>query len=326
MAPTDESAALSQARLEYKAEVAELLTKQQEALTKLQEALTKHQEMVAKQQQSLHELDLYKWGIRAFLVLVLGGSIWTILKYKDVIDTQIAARMLKSDKLNLAIYLANSGQWRESLAQLDEIWPDIGRSSQHIDPEYRSFFFRNVLWVISQAEETLPDGSWVGEAEWKQLNQNGDFQREFVTTGRWDADEEINNHFAFCILKFDGSSQALRTASSYLQKSLDSAHPAMRKAPHLFALAMVDLIEQRTDDALKKLQEASELDPSNYELSDFNKYRKSFMNSTEFKIWQGVAKRVGSPDFERAYLNLCDRISSLNSPRPGKEASGRSKP
>jgi tetratricopeptide (TPR) repeat protein len=295
-----------QAKLEYKAEVTELLAKQQEALAK-------HHEMMAKEQKALHELELYKWAVRAFLLIILGGSIWTVLRYKQIIDAQVAQRMINSDRLNLAIQLAGSGQWRESLSELDDIWADLKKSPSSVDPKYKSFFCRNVLWVVSQTEERLADGSWVGAKEWKELNEDADFQREFTTTGRWDNDEVVNSNLAFASLKFDKSPQSLSTARNYLQKSLAASHPPQKQAPHLFALAMIDLLENKSDGALEKLKRADSLDPSNYSLSEYKKYKNSFLNSTEFQIWQGLASESGG-NFEKSYLTLIDNIAAFPTP------------
>ena len=293
--------ALSSASLQYKAETFEAISKQLETITK-------GQDLLAKQETSLRELEVYKWVIRGILLVVLGGSVWTVLKYKEVIDTQIAARMVKSDRLNLAVFLANSGQWRESLSVLDDVWADLKKSSSSVDPEYRSFFYRNVLWVVSQAEERLPDGTWVGELEWKQLNQEPDFQREFVTTGRWDDDEAINNNFAFCHLKFGKDQDSLAVARRYFEKALQTSSPIQRRAPHLFAIAMVDIIEDQPTDATKRLQEAAEVDPGSYNLSDLKKYRNSFLNSTEFQIWVDVARRLKGEDFQQRYMNFLSTL------------------
>jgi tetratricopeptide (TPR) repeat protein len=293
--PASAASDLEKTKLQYKADINELLAK--------------NQELVGKMQESLHELQLYKWAIRGIILLVLGGSVLTILKYKEVIDAQIMVRMAKSDRLNLAIQLGSQGQWREALMTLDEIWVDIRKSPDAVNSQYKSFFFRNFLWVISQTEERRPDGSFVGAEEWKQLNADPDFRAEFITSPRWDNDPAINDNLAFAFLKFEGSTTVAR---KYFQVALNSSHPDIRKAPNYFALAMVDLIDNEPEKAIAGFQQAGRLDPSSYSIEDAGKYANSFMNSTEFTIWEAVAEQKGQKNFRALYADVANRLSTAN--------------
>jgi tetratricopeptide (TPR) repeat protein len=241
----------------------------------------------------------------------LGGSILGILKYQDYLDSRIdnkvAARAIKTDRLSLAASQAYSGQWRRSLQLLDEIWRDPGFSS--LDPNFKSFLFLNYVWVLGQVEGILPDGSWVGTPEWKRLNEDPDFVREFITGNSWEHDSDLNNSLGFCTLKFSSSNDLLRIARTYFQRAANDATPEQNKAPNIFALAMIDLIEDNKKSAAENMHKAEELYPEDYLISDRITYRNTFVNSTEFQIWVGVTQRVKNKDFAKLYDQFLKDVS-----------------
>lgn len=259
--------------------------------------------LISKQQKTLTELNIYKWVIRVLSVLLLGGSILGLMTYQDYldrrIDSRIAERVIKTDRLGLAVSKAYSGQWRGALQLLDKIWGDP--TSSDLDPDFRSFLFVNYLWVLGQIQDVQPDGSWVGTAEWKRLNEDPHFLAEFITGNTWEHDADVNNSLGFCTLKFSNSNDLLQIARTYFQRAADDATPEQFKAPSIFALAMIDLIEGDAKAAADKMRKAEELYPEDYRISDRVTYRNTFVNSTEFQIWAGVSQRVKGKDFVKLY-------------------------
>lgn len=268
--------------------------------------------LMTEQQRTLRELNIYKWAIRFVFVMVLGGSILgaaTYLDYMDRrVDRRIAERAIKTDRLILAVTYGYSYQWRRSLLSLDKILQDPTFSD--LDPDFKSALFINYLWVLGQIEDQQADGSWVGDAEWKRLNSDRDFVSEFITGSAWEHDSDVNNSLGFCTLKYSSEDSLLTTARNYFQKAVEDAKPEQKKAPHLFGLAMIDLIEGDQKAAIAKLRRAEELEPSEYRIEDLFIYRNSFMNRAEFKVWEGVARRVKGENFGGLYEQLLKTASA----------------
>lgn len=264
-------------------------------------------DLIQEQEKSLRELLGYKRVLRFLFAVLLGGSIlgfgvyWNYMNTR--MDREIAARAIKTDRVTLAISSAYSGEWRRALQLLDKVWAPNMNSSE-FDPDFRSFLFVNYVWILGQIQENQPDGSWVGAAQWRRLNDDPAFQQEFITGSAWEHDSDMNNSLGFCTLKYSDSASLLPTARVYFQRSLDNAASEQKKAPSFFALAMIDLIEGDEKAAAEKLRQADELDPSNYLINDRIVYRNTFVNSTEFQIWAGVSKRVKGRDFLKAYDQL----------------------
>lgn len=170
--------------------------------------------------------------------------------------------------------------------------------------------------MLGQIEDVRPDGSWVGTPEWKRLNDDPDFVREFITGNSWEHDSDLNNSLAFCTLKFSNSSNVLQIARTYFQRAAADARPEQFKAPSIFAIAMIDLIEGDEKGAAANMRKAEELYPEDYLISDRVTYKNTFVNSTEFKIWAGVSQRVKGKDFVKLYDEF---LMGLNT--PGKSSS-----
>lgn len=268
--------------------------------------------LMTEQQRTLRELNIYKWAIRFLFVIVLGGSILGAAKYLEYmdrrVDRRIAERAIKTDRLTLAVTYGYSNQWRRSLLSLDKILLDPTFSD--LDPDFKSALFINYLWVLGQLDDQQADGSWVGDAEWKRLNSDRDFVSEFITGSAWEHDSDVNSSLGFCTLKYSSEDSLLKTARNYFQKAVEDAEPEQKKAPHLFGLAMIALIEGDQKAAIDKLRKAEELEPSEYRIEDLFIYRNSFMNRAEFKVWEGVARRVKGENFGGLYEQLLKTASA----------------
>jgi tetratricopeptide (TPR) repeat protein len=270
--------------------------------------LTKELETLIKDyRKTLNELNVYRWVVR-FLLAALGiGTIWALWGVPEYVDKKISDRITKTDRLAVAVGLANSSRWRDSLGVLVEQWDDFKTPGFKPTDTFKKFLFSYLLFVLGQVESTEADGSWVGQELWTRLNNDPDYQR-FKAAGEWDRDMDTNNGLGFCTLKFDKSDTALRTARKYFETARDLANPLQRRAPNLFALAMIDLIERKPELAEKKLREAEQLDPNNYKIADMIPYKNTFINSTEFKIWEQIARRFKAGEFLSLYNDFLNGL------------------
>jgi len=257
---------------------------------------------------TLIELNVDKWVIRFIFALVIGGTIWGLVKYQDIIDNRIALHVTKMDRLPTAISLGEVGNWRGALTHLDSIKEDFKKTEFKPTQEFKNAFYPTYLWVLGQVEASEPDGTWVGQEQWKKLNEDPDYIA-LKTSGYWDYDEAMNNYWAFCTLKYVKADDVLQTARNYFQRAYNVAEPKQRKGPHLFALAMIDIIENKQPSAIERVKEAEELNPLGYKRDDMWVYRNTFINSTEFKIWEQVCRQVNAGDFKQKYEQFIYQFS-----------------
>jgi hypothetical protein len=260
---------------------------------------------------ALMELNVDKWVIRFIFALVIGGTIWGLLKYQDVIDNRIALHVTKMDRLPTAISLGEIGNWRAALTHLDNIKDDFKKTEFKPTQEFKNAFYPTYLWVLSQVEATEPDGAWVGEDQWRRLNEEPDFIA-FKTSGQWESDEAVINYLAFCTLKYEKQNNVLQIARGYFQRAYSVAKPKQKKAPHLFALAMIDIIENKFPTAIERVKEAEDLNPFSYKRDDLWVYRNSFMNSTEFEIWEQACRKSNAGDFRQKYEEFVAQFAPGN--------------
>jgi tetratricopeptide (TPR) repeat protein len=292
---------LKLAKYEIKSEADELLGKQKDSLRQLDD--------------SIKSINRYKNVLRGLAVFIFGSAIIGIatfstlfLRFQNYLDNRIGLRVQKMDRLALSISLADSGQWGASLGELDKLRSDFKTAGFQPTEEFQSFFLVNYLRVLGQVEGRQPDGFWVGQEQWNRLYSEPDFHREFILSGKWKSNSDVNNSLGFCTLKYVKSPSVLENARQYFLQAYESAEPRARKAPHLFALAMIDLIEKNQASAVNRLKEAEELEPFWYKNSEFLTYKNSFINSTEFQIWEGVARQVNAGEFKQLYEQLVNQL------------------
>jgi len=298
-------------------EVKFLTQKQQVTLSELndqtQEFNKELETLVKKYQSTLDELRVYKWTIR-FILAILGiGTIWAFWVIPEYVDSRIGDRIAKTDRIALAVSLANASRWRDSLAIMSSQWDDFKLSGFKPSDDYKRFFFFNLLWALAECETIEPDGTWTGEQLWNRLNSDSDYQR-FRTAGDWDHDSDANYQLALCTLKYSKAADSLQTARRYFDKALRLADPLMRRASPLHSLAMIDLIDKQLDVAGEKLREAETIDPANYKISDKIIYKNSFVNSTEFRLWEQISRKVGAGEFLSIYDELLEGASAKEIP------------
>ena len=285
-------------------------------------------EFSAQKRNALAEVNTYRWALRLVVVVVLGGGFLGILKYSELagsvqnyLDKRIEARSGKSDRLSLGMLMARSEDYRPALAVFYDYWKDLNSGSTTLDQDARYFFYSNYLWVLGSVETLEPDGTWVGRKQWKELNDDPAFIR-FMTEGSWESDPAICNSLGFCSLMHECYGQAsgncLDVARSYFQKAFATSGPVLTRVPNLFAIAMIDLIQNREREAIDEITEAADLDPNDYDIADLSRYENTFKNKPEFSIWSGVYEQQTGGDFSKVYAEFLEKLSrSQRIPKAG---------
>ena len=189
-------------------------------MNRYQNALNDLNDTRNEYRDSLAELNVHKRIIRFIFALLIGGTIWGLVKYRDIIDDRIAEHVVKMDRLPSALSLSYNNQWRAALALLDKVKEDFKTTEFKPSQEFKDAFFLTYLWVLGQIEDTEPDGTWLGQDQWRKLNEDPDYIK-FKTLALWlESDQAVNNNLAFCTLKY-AKSDILQTARNYFQKSTE---------------------------------------------------------------------------------------------------------
>lgn len=265
--------------------------------------------LVDSYKNTLSELDKYKWALRFIFVALLGGSIFGVMKAQDYIDNRIAHRVEKMDRLYFAVSLANTQQWRDSLVEFDVLWEDFKSTSFKPTNQYKSFYYLNLIWVLSNLEEYLPNGSIVGQPQWDRLQEDNDFIREFMTSNQWENSSTVNNNLGLCLLKYDKKDKTINSIKNYFQKSYDVAKTNIEKAANIHGLSVIDIIENKKNHATEKIREAAKLNPAVFNPDIYKTNLEYYFDSTEFKSWNKKANSLGKLNLRQEYASIFDELT-----------------
>jgi len=272
-------------------------------------------ELELRCQRQITAWERWSTGLKVLLTATVGGSILGIgaawVKVDSYIDGRVAARVLKNETMTYAIWLANSNRPRQALAVFGVLYDDFSKSTP--SAPVRSYFYQQMLGLLAQLPDRTASG-FVGSLDWGQLNHDPYFTREFITQDLWAGDPDVNQNFAFCLLKFADISngtkrqQVVSDASTRFQRALAGVPTPLGRAPYHFALGMTKLVNGETAAAEVDFREAAELDPSGYRLSEWAPNRETFFNSGEFPVWLRVA--APGVDLKQSYVAMTDRFAS----------------
>jgi hypothetical protein len=304
--------------LKLKLQVAELATKQQEGLVK-------SEELQSKQRDLLRELTIYAWAGRAFVTILLGGTIvgaFTLPAFlRAYVNKRVEAATNEFEDLQLGLSLAWDNQSKIALFQLEDWVKNRKASGRPMSTDLRTFLLRVRLWLLAYLEEVTPDGNYVGLDHWQDLLRDPDFKRDFIENKKWVGDSRLAEFLGFCYLKYDSSPNFITAAEDYFKSAAYSAEHNPDRAPYLTYLGMLDLVAGRQKAAVEKFLEASADDPVKYSAGDKIKNKNSFLSGSEFLVWSRTAKRLGVPAFDKVYVSAMDDLEKSIPPTTGPELS-----
>ena len=252
-------------------------------------------------EDAIRTLKNYTLVLQVVFGVILGGSIYSLWSVDKYIDSRVAKRVVKTDRMALALSQAQVGRWRDALSIMDEVRSEIATNKLDADGDFKKFVYINLLWVLSQVDEVDPSGNWVGQSHYNQLVKDEDFQREILTRGIWKEDGEVASTMALCILKYEPPLGSTSKARGYLEVSLNSIYPLQRKAYIHWQLAMLDLLENQIVHAREHLTAAQAINPLEYRWEDLKTYKNTFLNSADFTLWSRTAERLKKPPFIVTY-------------------------
>jgi hypothetical protein len=299
---------------EYKAllsDLAELKDKYLAAMLSLNTLQADCRKQEKDYRNTLLELNVDKWLFRLLFAAVIGGTIWGLTKFDDVLNNRISTHIESVDKLSLSVALANTGQWANALSTLEQFQQEAASSGYKPDDRAKRFVFTIYLWILSGMDDKAQGNTaWLGATDWEEVIRNKDFIHLITNDPNLKADADLNHNLAYCNLKFGTSLESMAAAEGYENTAMSAETYLDRKAPHDFSLALFALLKHDTQAAKEHLMKAEAEDPSRYLIEDLLKYKDSFLNSAEFSIWDFVAKRdEPGRDFRTEYEQVLHEMS-----------------
>ena len=279
-------------------------------------------EHLAAHERLIGELERYKklvlWVLGFFGIASFGGiislAVALSLWLDSRLDGKVSARIKKWNDLEVGSGLVVEGRWLDAEEFLMKAYRQyVGPQGDQSDPQYRSLLFNNLLHAFASINVPAPDGQhWLGEDDWNELEAKGSVFRGEVQNrnpgsnpGR---DETYYNELFLCTLKYYRESDVLDCIRNYLKGAEDQAASPLSRAPHEFEFAMAAVATGQTDEAVKHLRQASDIDQSDYDFEDAAVKLTSYQNDPEFKMWCICAARLHR-DFNK---NLQDLVKKIN--------------
>lgn len=176
--------------------------KMMDELTEVAKKLIKDEfDKLARDNSSiLLELKFYTWAIRIIFVVVLGGSIWGLLKAQDYVDERIALHTETFDSLYIANLFTQNGDPRTALGYADafinnvrdnkDVW-DLRKLSE---PQ-QNFFFMTILRIVANMSDKDKSSSvdYIVKQHWRRLLSDTLFQSFYINSKKWqDTSKDFN--------------------------------------------------------------------------------------------------------------------------------------
>ena len=253
----------------------------------------------AEQAKILSEFSVHKWILRILTPFVLASLIFGAYTFKDLVDDSVTKRMRDVDKLFMAISQAQNEQWENALDDLNELRKRFRNNPSEYKEEFRNIVYESMLWVLQNTPRDI-NGNWIGVSVWKSLQQEKLFLSYLLDTDP-SHDYDIRTMNASCKLKYDPSKETLNELESTYNKALEYLEKFEIIGRHteiahiLFFLALVDLVNNKMDGAVERLQTASQIHPEVYRIEDWKPYKNSYIYSAEFAIWEYVDSVINAP-------------------------------
>jgi tetratricopeptide (TPR) repeat protein len=270
---------------------------------------TDTQEVLNKYEKTLRELSAYKWGLRVFFTVLLGGSVLGFLKYQEYLDGRIADRIVRLDSFSYAVSLQRSGNYRKALIELENLADFLKKSGYQSTSEFKKSYYFNILTTLANMFELDGDADFVGKISWDRLSKNEEFTRLFILGMEYSKDDQVQNSLGLCTLKYDDSRKAAKKARSYFEKAYKLTDSSESKAAQRYDLAMLDIIARNETSAAKNFKEAAELYPRNYAL-DTLVLDDAAMNGGEFMMFVIASNRAGNHNFRNIYKKVVGNLNA----------------
>jgi hypothetical protein len=122
----------------------------------------------------LSEMNIYKWALRTFFVVVLGGSIYGVFQIQNYVDDRVARHVEKQDNLYSGAVFTATGNPRSALEKLDSFIMSVSNDSSanqrgssrnvswdlsNVSAEQKTFLFISLLAALAAIDDKMPAAS-----------------------------------------------------------------------------------------------------------------------------------------------------------------------
>lgn len=284
-------------------EAKELVAKHVAALTQANEA-------------TLRELKFYRWALRAFFVLVFGGSILGVLKLQDYLDDRIQRR---SEELSGIVYgsLAQSSEEHASAvdqyaAFLPKLENPVFRPAESI----RTIYYRRFLFALADDMEVDANGEFLARPAYVELLGSKTYKQDLLANQRrWNKDPLVQNAMARCLVKFESTREALNAAKARFIYAGNIADRPRDKASNSLALAMLHLSAGDTESAGPLFEQSFAFSPRTHGVRFFGGTLTGDLED-EYPIWNRAARIYGMPGLADRYAMVMRSLLAKYSAAP----------
>jgi tetratricopeptide (TPR) repeat protein len=267
--------------------------------------LAEHFEQLSrKNEETLRELNVYRWALRTFFVVLFGGSILGFLKLQDYLDDRIQKR---AEDLSGIIYgsaAQSSGDPRTAIEQynpfLEKLETPVFRPSEPI----RSIYYFKFIQALADDSQVDPHGEFLAKPAFFALLDSKTYKKDLIANQRrWNADPGIMNAWGRCLAKFEGSPDRVREAKDFFSKAADISDRPSEKASNFFAMAMMSLAEEDAKSARELFIRSMDASPKSHGIKE---YIGTFKNDleNEYAIWERAARILGKPGISARYEQM----------------------
>lgn len=134
--------------------------------------------------------------------------------------------------LEFARYVSSSPQLENLADNTRNLFGNFAKAG----PSIRSYFFINLLDVVSSIPTTNPEDTSFGRTEWEQLLKNTTFRTEILANPRWANDQRVLNNLglatAIAALVLDAVPPQLELITLGRLFVLPLAHPRCQRRRH----------------------------------------------------------------------------------------------
>lgn len=272
-------------------EAKELVAKQVAALTQANEA-------------TLRELKFYRWALRAFFVLLFGGSILGVLKLQDYLDDRIQQR---SEELSGIVYgsLAQSSDdpaaaVDQYAAFLEKLENPVFRPSESI----RAIYYRRFFFALAEDMQVDANGEFIARPAYVELLASKSYKRDLLANQRrWNKDPLVQNAMARCLVKFESTKEALDEAKARFVYAGNIADRPSDRARNSLALALLYLSAGDTESAGRLFEQSFAFSPRTHGVGYYAGTLTGDLEN-EYPIWGRAARIYGKPGLADRYATV----------------------
>jgi hypothetical protein len=283
-------------------------------------------ELSKANEATLKELRLYRWALRAFFVLLFGGSVLGILKLQDYLDDRIQKRWEDLGGIIYGSAAQSAGDPSSAVEQyipfLEKLETPVLRPSQSI----RSIYYYRFIQALADDNEVDAHGDFLAAPAFVALLASKTYGRDLVANQRrWNEDATLLNARARCSVKFESSVEALDGAKELFARASAIADKPSEKAGNEFGLAMMALAAGNAEQARNYFISAMDTSPRTHGIKEFAGLYKADME-TEYAIWDRAARIYGKPGIAGRYETLMKALiaerTMKNSPAAQRTSAG----